>query len=56
MIFHTRKEGEAMRNGFNNYPKDDERHGGGVFRLGNFAFWYRYSKTFKRWHVGPAFA
>jgi hypothetical protein len=53
-MIYTRKEGEVMRNGFNNYPKDDPLHGGGVFYWNGFKFWYRLRKTWteKRWVIG----
>lgn len=60
-MFHIRKEGEILHNGFNFYPLKDKRSFGFIFRygkkipqtkLGSKAFWFRYSKIAKIWIIG----
>lgn len=51
-MFYLRKEGEALRNGFNFYPLSDTGSFGFVFKLSAKVFRFRYSKIHSRWFVG----
>jgi hypothetical protein len=60
IMIHIRKEGDKLHNGFNFYPLSDKGSFGFVFRygakisltdLGSKAFWFRYSKTNKKWII-----
>jgi hypothetical protein len=43
-MLYLRSEGGIVRNGFNFYPLSDKGSVGFIFRLGNTAIWFRYSK------------
>ena len=59
-MFHIRKEGETIRNGFNFYPLRDKMHFGFIFRydtkisqtnLRSKLWSFRYSKTLKKFFI-----
>jgi len=51
MMFHTKHEGELLRQGLNVYPLSDKNSFGFVLLLGARIFRVRYSKNVKRWFL-----
>ena len=50
-MIRFRDEGRIIKNGFNFYKLSDEHSAGFIFKIGNSAFWCRYSKSAKRWFL-----
>jgi hypothetical protein len=59
-MFHIRKEGQRIENGFNFYPLSDKSNFGFIFRygprmpvlnLGLYGIQVRYSKVHKQWFI-----
>jgi len=48
-MIYFRKEGEAVRNGLNIYPRSDEWNAGFVLRIWKRMFFCRYLKIRKVW-------